>query len=469
MICSVAKWARTLNLSDVQAGLTVSMLALPQAIAYSAIAGVDPAIGFVTASIAPIIYSLFGSSANLAIGPTSILCLVLSDCSDAILAASLVSGTLMLILGVVKLGSIFPYLASHVVLHAFTVSGAMLIASTQITAFIGVDKVKGTSIYDIWKGVVKELNVERLNWIAFGLGMSVLVVLFANKLAQKRWSGLKRFSGIVNTLVIVLSMLLYWGLELHKYRIKNVGEIMIHFEPPNIPAANGTPLWKIFYIGILSALIGIVEALSIGSVFEEKANERYITEAISSYSESDEAAPLIESNENSASLLKFNPNQDIRAIGLANIIVAFLRGFASTGSFSRTAVNYECRSRTPFSNFVTGIAVLSMSFLLGSLFRYLAKPVISAIIISAVSNLITFSELKHIWKADRIQLIIWLSTFFGVLFLGIEIGIGIGISLNLSLKLYRRYLNPKNKLDEEEDIIKEEEGNEQFLGQYQAA
>jgi MFS superfamily sulfate permease-like transporter len=469
MICSVGHWIRHVNLGDVLAGLTVSMLALPQAIAYSAIAGVDPALGIIAASFAPIIYSIFGSSANLAIGPTSILCLVLSDCSDAILAASLVSGTVTLLCGVLKLGTLFSYLASHAVLHAFTVSGALIIASTQIAAFIGAEKVKGMSIYDIWKGLVDELHVKHLNWYAFGLGISVLVVLFLSKLIQRKWSFLKKYSGIVNTSIIVGSMLAYWGLELDQYHIKNVGEIIIKFAPPAIPATEGLPLWRIFYIGTLSALIGIVEALSIGSVFEEKAIERFINEnlaIIESESEDPENTPLIENQEasrmSSASVLQFDPNQDIRAIGCANILVSFFKGFASTGSFSRTAVNYECRSKSPFSNFVTGISVLITSLVLGSLFRYLAKPVISAVIIAAVSNLLTISPVIHIWKTDRIQIIIWLSTYFTVLFFGIEIGIGIGISLNLLLKLYNKFVYyRKDSVDSNDDVEEEEETLEQ--------
>jgi len=385
---------------DILSGCTVGILAVPQCMAFAELAGLSPADGLYSASIAPLAYILLGSSPWLIIGPTSILAVLLASVPHRI-TTTFFMGVFAILLGFTPIGQIFPKLASPVVVDGFTLSAAATIMSTQIPAFLGAS-FKGSSVLKIIEGAFDTtLSVPTTIW-----GLCVLAFLFIASRVKSQFSA--SVSVLLATIVSIAIM------SQKAFDVKTVGIV-----PPVIPAPHFElkfdQIGHTLYSAIMATLIAFIEGISIAYVFHRK----------------------FESDPNQLITMKkpLKPSLELRAIGVCNLVASCFNGFAVTGSFSRTALNTAAGARSPLANLFASMIVIISIFAFGPLFRFLPKATLAAVVIIAVSRMINFDLIVRLFKQktlnSRLEILVWLSTVIGVLTLGIEIGLGIGIGANL--------------------------------------
>lgn len=411
---------------DLLAGVIVAIMLIPQAMAYAMLAGLPPQVGLYASILPIIIYSLFGSSNFLAVGPVAITSLMVAsavaDASAAGLAGepvffamilAFMSGAMLLALGLARLGFLVNFI-SHPVIIGFTSAAALLIGLSQLKHLLGFNiprEEAGLYLpFYIWQ------HWAEINWssVYIGLGAIVLLIVSAKPLAAL----LNRFfvnqavitfvSKAGPLLVIVIGSLLVKLMSLHETEgVKITGHIPAGLPKFELFTLNLELLQQFFIPALIIALVGFMESISVAKALASKRRQ------------------------------KVEPDQELTALGLANISASVTGGYPVTGGFSRSAVNYAAGANSGLASILTALMIAVTMLLLTSWFYYLPKAVLAAIIMVAVTKLFDFAKFKHIWqfnKADAASLII---TFFTVLLLGIEAGILTGIAVSIALYLYR--------------------------------
>lgn len=402
--------AQTLR-EDVVAGITVSLVAIPQALAYAQLAGVPPYYGLYAAFIPTIIGVLFGSSAILSTGPVAMTSL-LTAASIAPLAAlgseqfyayaillALLSGLIQIGFGLARMGVLLNFL-SHPVLMGFINAAALIIAISQIPAFLGISiKQSKHLLLDTWT-VLTNFDALHGMSLAFGLGAFALLYFF-KKIAPK-------LPGVLITVGLLTGISYLVGFAEHGGRV--VGEIPRGLPGLTVPSFEWTAIRDLLPAAFVLALISFVEAMSSCKVIAMKTRSRW------------------------------NENQELIGQGLAKVAAAFCQSMPVSGSFSRSALNLASHARTGLSSIVSaGFVLLTLLFFTDFLY-HLPKPVLAAMIMMAVANLLNFKSIQHAWQASRDDGIAAIATFFATLMFApnIQDGILTGIILSLTLFFYRR-------------------------------
>ncbi|WP_346839698.1 sulfate permease [Microbulbifer sp. SAOS-129_SWC] len=407
---------------DAIAALVATMMLVPQALAYAALAGLPPHIGLY-ASLLPLLgYALFGSSPVLSVGPVAVLALMTASAlapiaapgsaeylAGAILLAAL-SGIFLLVMGMLRLGAL-SNLLSHPVIHGFVSGAAVLIMVGQLSPLLGIDS-DGHTALQLFISTVEHLPATAVQTAAVGIG-AVLVLLAAkfalapvlHKLGVGEHTAnlLARLAPmLVVLLAIALTHVFHWNKQLAV-----VGAI-----PPGLPPLQLPPLdWHLAYRlllpSLIIALLGFVESLSIAHAIALRRGQR------------------------------LNADAELRGLGAANLLSAFSGGFAVTGSFARTAINDEGGAMSPFSGVITaGLMALVLLFVTG-LFSELPRTVLAATIIVASAGLVDLRGFLHNWRYDRTDGLAMAGTFLGVLLFGVEAGIGLGVGLSFATLIWR--------------------------------
>eukprot|EP00475_Leptophrys_vorax_P042653 TRINITY_DN80480_c0_g1_i1.p1 TRINITY_DN80480_c0_g1~~TRINITY_DN80480_c0_g1_i1.p1 ORF type:complete len:711 (+),score=185.79 TRINITY_DN80480_c0_g1_i1:323-2455(+) len=475
--------------ADLVSGVTVGVMALPQALAYAAVANVSAVSGLYTAIIPPVVYFLFASSSALIVGPTAILSLIVGNaisrscnlkdtqCVQGLANfMAIVSGSAALLLGILHAGRVFQVIASPVVLDSFTVAAGMVIFVSQLATLMGITKTIPSNTFIQIVGDVFS-NLDLVNVYALYVGLACIGFLLTLKIIKRFVKPLAMICNLGNFFVVVLCIALYTPLDLSSHKVKVVGAV------PNLPAPQFHSLQSSAGDAIASTLvvllIGIMESLAIASTMRRRQTRKLIEQdAIDRRREADETELLNvqiqeESNkiaksqsqsiadgdskssepahdeqlnakrsvaEETLEVPKLKPTQEMKALGLGNFVGSFFYGFPATGSFSRTAVNVDAGAKSPVSNLLGAITVLVIVLIFGNLLKYLPKTTLSAIVMVAAVNLIRFEELQFAWRNSdplKIEVLIWGITFICSLVFRIEIGLGVGICCNILYNLLK--------------------------------
>ena len=412
-IIPILEWLPNYNTSlfkgDLFAGITVGIVLIPQGIAYALIAGLPPIYGLYCALVPQVMYAIFGSSRQVAIGPVamdslivatgvSTLALVGSEnyISIAILLALMV-GTIQLIMGVFNLGFIVNFLSKPVI-TGFTSAVALIIGFNQFRNLLGLDFVQSDQIQIILQGIWLELGNFNYHTATIGL-ISMIIIIISRRINKK----------IPNALMVVIL-----GVLLMKYfgniftNVSIVKHIPSGLPKFGIPEFDFDLIRNLLPIALTLVMVGYLETISIGKSLEAKQDE-----------------------------YRIRPNQELIALGISNMVGSLFKAYPSASSFSRSAINYESGAKTGMAALISVVMVLITLLFLMPLFYYLPKTVLSAIIIVAVFGLVNFKEAGFLWKANQLDFCLMLSTFIATLFLGIEFGIITGVGLSLIVLIFR--------------------------------
>ena len=409
----IAKWLPQYSKSDFKgdliAGLTVGVMLIPQGMAYAMLAGLPPIYGLYASIIPLILYAIFGTSRQLAVGPVAMISLLIlagvgtiaETGTDEFIGLSILLafmvGVIQLAMGVFKLGFLVNFL-SHPVISGFTSAAALIIGFSQLKHLMGVDIPRSNYVHEIIGNAFSKIDL--INWPTFIIGISAIAVLLVIKKVKIKIPG--------PLVAVVLSILAVWGLGLFENGVKIVGEVPKGLPSFGLPAFNMEHFKQLLPIALTISFIGFMESIAVAKAIQSK-HKNY----------------------------KIVPNQELIGLGIANIGGSFFQAFPTTGGFSRTAVNDQSGAKTGMSSIISALLIALTLLFLTPLFYYLPKAILASVIMVAVFGLINIKEAKHLWRTDRGDFIMMGVTFFATLFLGIEEGILIGVILSLALIIFR--------------------------------
>ncbi len=416
-VLPILSWGRNYNAandlrSDLAAGVTIGAMLVPQGMAYALLAGLPPEVGLYASTIPVILYALFGTSRQLAVGPVAIVSLLTASALGAIVTQgttayleaaatlALLVGLLHIVLGIGRLGFVVNFL-SHSVLVGFTAAAAIIIGFSQVKHILGI-KIESTEhFYDTVREVAA--NSGDTNGTTLAIGLSSIVLL----LVLKRFA--KKVPGAL--VVVVLAILAVNLFDLESRGVKVVGDIPDSLPVFGLPSFDGSLVGSLLPTALVITLVGFMESIAVAKVYARR--HRYSVE----------------------------PNAELIGLGAANIGAGFFGGFPVTGGFSRTAVNDTAGARTPLASLITaGIVLLTILFLT-PLFRSLPNAALGAIIIVAVVGLFDVKEMRHIAAVKKSDLIGLGVAFGATLVLGIELGILVAVVASM-LVVFARMSKP---------------------------
>lgn len=407
------QWASTYKKSyftkDLVAGLTVGIVLVPQAMAYAMIAGLPPVYGLYAAFLPVLSYVFLGTSRKIAVGPVAMDSLLvaaglgtlaitgLAQYIAMVAVLALLVGAIQLILGLLRMGFLVNFLSKPVI-SGFTSAAAIIIIFSQLKHLLGTaapsTSVFHTLVTDTWK-YVGDVNPYAL---LIG-GAGILLIL-----GFKKWSA--RIPGIL--IVVLLAMLAAYFFKLEKYDVALVGAVPSGLPSFTIPDVQWEIVEQLWPIALALALVGYLEAISIGKALEVKSGEETI-----------------------------DANQELLALGSSNILGSFFQAYPVTASFSRSAINEQTGAKTNLAALFSVILVVLTLLFLTPIFQYLPNAVLASIIMVSVFSLIDVSYAKKLWENNRDEFIVLLITFSATLFLGIKEGIFVGMLSSLLLMVYR--------------------------------
>lgn len=423
----ITTWGRQYRLhtlsSDLVAAVIVTVMLIPQSLAYAMLAGLPPEAG-IYASITPIVlYALFGTSGSLAVGPVAVVSLLTASAvgqvaaegsigyATAALTLAFLSGGILLVMGILRLGFISNFL-SHAVISGFITASGLLIAISQLKHILGVN-ASGHTLPEILNSLL--VNILDTNWVTLLLGATSTALLFSIRKYLKRvliriGSPLAMADVVTKAgpvVVIAVTTMLVWGLELDKLGVSIVGVVPQSLPPFTIPELNTNLLHALFVPALLISIIGFVESISVAQTLAARKRER------------------------------IDSNQELIGLGAANIGASFTGGFPVTGGFSRSVVNYDAGAETPAAGIYTAIGLAIAAVGLTPLVHYLPTATLAATIIVAVLSLVDFSVLRRTWTYSRVDFAAVVTTMMLTLGLGVEVGVASGVILSILLHLYK--------------------------------
>nr|AFV25784.1 sulfate transporter [Alkalihalobacillus alcalophilus ATCC 27647 = CGMCC 1.3604] len=393
---------------DMSAGLIVAIMLIPQGMAYAMLAGLPPVIGLYASTIPLLIYALFGTSRQLAVGPVAMVSLlVLAGVStiaepgtdeyiSLVLLLMLMIGMIQFLMGVLRLGFLVNFL-SHAVISGFTSAAAIIIGLSQLKHLLGV---KLDADKDVFKILFESISrVSEINPITLTIGLvSILILIGLRKFVPKIPGPL---------VVVVLSISTIYFLQLQQAGVKIVGEVPKGLPSLSLPVFTLDAVMALLPIALAISFIGFMESIAMAKAIAAK--EKY----------------------------KVVPNKELVGLGLANIGGSFFAGYPVTGGFSRSAVNYQSGAKTPLATIITAILIILTLLFFTGFFYYLPNAVLAAIIMVAVYSLIDVKEAKHLFKIKSVDGWTWVITFIATLTIGIEQGILIGVVFSLLVFIVR--------------------------------
>ena len=414
--------ARTLT-GDLVAALIVTVMLIPQSLAYALLAGLPPVVGLY-ASILPLLaYAVFGTSRALAVGPVAVVSLLTAAAASevaapgsaeylaAAVALALMSGVILLAMGVLRLGFL-ANLLSHPVVSAFITASGILIAASQLRHLLGVPG-GGHTLPEIAGSLVAGLGDANPVTLAVGaLSLALLVWVRSGLKPLLLRAGLGEFAATLLAragpmLAVAASILAVVTLDLEGSGVAVVGAIPTGL-PPIGPPALAPALWlALLPAAFLIALIGFVESVSVGQTLAAKRRQ------------------------------SIRPDQELVGLGAANIASAFSGGYAVTGGFARSVVNFDAGAETPAAGAFTALGIALAAAFLTPLLYHLPTAVLAATIIVAVLSLVDHGAIRRAWRYSRHDFAAMAATILVTLGVGVEAGVMAGVGLSVLLHLWR--------------------------------
>jgi SulP family sulfate permease len=423
----ILQWGRTYDRNaltgDALAAVIVTIMLIPQSLAYALLAGLPPEAGLY-ASIAPIvIYAIFGTSRALAVGPVAVVSLMtaaaIGNIADegtagyavAALTLAALSGAILLTMGLLKLGFLANFL-SHPVIAGFITASGILIATSQIKHVLGIS-AGGDTLPEMMILLVE--NLSATNWITLLIGAGTTAFLFWVRKGLKpllRRIGLgPRLADMVTkagpVLAVVVTTVLVWGLGLDAQGVKIVGVVPQGLPPLTLPSFSTDLIGLLLLPALLISVIGFVESVSVAQTLAAKKRQR------------------------------IDPDQELIGLGAANLGAAFTGGYPVTGGFARSVVNFDSGAETPAAGIFTALGLAVAAIALTPLIYFLPTATLAATIIVAVLSLVDFSILKRSWAYSKADFGAVAVTVVLTLVLGVETGVSVGVVLSIALHLFK--------------------------------
>lgn len=412
----ILKWGKSYNKKflrlDVIAGITVGAITIPEAIAYSSLAGLPPQAGLYAAFAALLVYFIFGTSNQLSIGPTSALSILVGSTIGTMTIVNpsnfwAIASFVGLLVGIFSIVAWILHMEfisrviSRSVLTGFSAGAAVYIMATQLSKLMGIDGATGGFFSRI---AFIGTHLYEINIITLAIGiLSVFYLLLSEKYLSK----------LPNALIIVaVPILLFTFIDLSWLGVSLVGNIpagLPMFEIPKIPSID---LGLIVYLAGFCFILSYVEGMGTTKILGLKRD--------------DDSA---------------DSNKELLALGLSNISSSIAQGFPVGGSFSRSAINEESGSQSPFSSLVSALIVIIVILFFTEFFSHLPETILAAIIIVAVTKIFNLKELKRYYIISKKEFVYAIVTAGGVLFLGILQGVVVGVVISVLGILYNIY-NP---------------------------
>ncbi|CAI9095592.1 OLC1v1031580C1 [Oldenlandia corymbosa var. corymbosa] len=413
--------------SDFISGLTIASLAIPQGISYAKLANLPPITGLYSSFVPPLVYSVLGSSKHLGVGPASIASLVMGTMlSEEVsfanepklylqlaFTATFFAGVFQASLGVFRLGFIIDFL-SKATLVGFMAGAAVIVSLQQLKALLGI--VHFTSkmqIVPVLTSIFK--HIDEWSWQTIVMGVCFLGLLLFTRHISIRNPRLFWISAACPLASVVLSTLLVFLLKSKLGGgIRTIGQLPKGLNPPSSKMLffNGPFLAVAIKTGIVTGILSLTEGIAVGRTFA----------ALQNY--------------------QVDGNKEMMAIGFMNMAGSCCSCYVTTGSFSRSAVNYNAGAKTLASNVVMAATVLITLLFLMPLFQYTPNVILAAIIVTAVIGLIDFQAAIRLWIVDKLDFAACLASFLGVLFISVPVGLAIAVGVSV-FKILLHVTRPK--------------------------
>ena len=419
----VASYDKATAGKDGLAAVIVTLMLIPQSLAYAMLAGLPPITGLY-ASITPLIlYAIFGSSRTLAVGPVAVISLMTAAALGPMFAAesaeyigaamllAALSGLILLLMAVLRLGFLANFL-SHPVISGFISASGLLIALSQLKHILGV-KAQGQTVLELVPSLAAQIPLIHIPTLIIGGLCLLFLQLVRTRLkgillglgCSQGWAdSLTKTGPVLTILVSVLAVTLG---DLANNGVQVVGAIPEGLPALRMPTMDLQLAIQLLPAALLISLVGFVESVSVAQTLAAKRRER------------------------------IDPDQELVGLGTANIAAAVSGGFPVTGGFSRSIVNFDAGAKTPMAGVLTAVGIALTALFFTPLFHNLPHAVLAATIIVAVLSLVDLKSLKRTWRFSKQDFIAQAATMIGVLFMGVEIGIIMGVSLSLLLFLWR--------------------------------
>jgi SulP family sulfate permease len=423
----ILDWGRTYGrgaaTSDLVAALIVTIMLIPQSLAYAMLAGLPPEVGLY-ASILPLVaYAVFGTSRSLAVGPVAVVSLMTAaavgeiaaagtaDHATAATALALLSGLLLVGLGLLRLGFIANFL-SHPVIAGFITASGILIAASQLKHILGVP-AGGSNLVAIAGSLIRNLPATH-PW-TLAIGLSAMAFLFWVRRGLKPLLvGLGLRPRLADTLAkagpiiaVAVTIALSSALSLEERGVRIVGAVPQGLPPFALPGLDLELLGRLLVPAILISVIGFVESVSVASTLAAKRRQR------------------------------IDPDQELVGLGAANLASAVSAGYPVTGGFARSVVNFDAGAETPAAGAFTAVGIAFATLFLTPLLFFLPQATLAATIIVAVLSLVDLGVLKRTWTYAKADFAAVAATILLTLGAGVEIGVTTGVLVSLVLHLYR--------------------------------
>ncbi len=423
----ILEWGSSYNSSvltnDLIAALIVTIMLIPQSLAYALLAGLPPVVGLY-ASILPLVaYAIFGTSRTLAVGPVAVVSLMTASAAGAVavqgsaeylqaaITLAALSGVMLALLGLFRLGFL-ANLLSHPVISGFITASGVLIATSQLKHILGV-KAGG----DNWPDMLGSLaqGLPGTNWHTLAIGIPVTLFLFwvrkGAKPALMRLGIKSRLADIIAkagpVVAVILTILAVLALGLADKGVKLVGAIPQGLPPFALPSADLALIEQLWVPALLISIIGFVESVSVAQTLAAKRRQR------------------------------ISPDQELIGLGAANVASALSGGYPVTGGFARSVVNFDAGAETPAAGAFTALGIALASLFLTPLLFNLPIATLAATIIVAVLSLVDLNTPRELWRYSKADFAAHVATIGITLVAGVELGVIAGVAVGLLLYLWR--------------------------------
>lgn len=402
------KYKKSYWAGDISAGITVGVMLIPQGMAYALIAGLPPVYGLYAALVPNLLYAFTGSNRKLAVGPVALDSLIVASSLAAMklgtigdyiamaLFLALLVGVLQLVMGFFRMGFLANFLSRPVV-SGFTSAAALVIAISQLKYLFGLE-LESIGTLKTFIAVIQKIGQTNLYDLSIGIG-AILVILGLKRLNRKLPAAM---------VVVILSIIGIYLFMVNETDVHILGTVPQGLPTFVLPKFETSQLIIAFPTALALAFIAFAEAMTIAKAVDEKSNEQYT-----------------------------DPNQELRALGLSNIIGSFFQSFPVNAGLSRTAVNVEEGAKTGLASIISAIVVGATLLFLTPFFYYLPKSVLGAIILVAVYALIDLNYPRQLFNQKKDEFVLLLVTFLTTLLIGISQGIILGVLFSLVLLVYR--------------------------------
>ncbi len=408
---------------DLLAAVIVTLMLIPQSLAYAMLAGL-PAQAGLYASMAPLVaYAVFGSSRTLAVGPTAVTSLLTAAAISqvaaegtlaywqAALVLALMSGLILVILGALRLGFLINFM-SHPVISGFITASALLIIASQVKHLLGIS-ASGATLPALLHDLASNLGHTNAFTVVIGFGALFFLLWTRRRLKPRLLAiGLSpRLADAIGkaapVMAVIVTTVAVWVFDLGARGVAIVGVVpggLPDFTLPPLDAA----LWQHLLVpALLISVVGFVESVSVGQTLAAKRRQRV------------------------------DPNQELVALGGSNMAAAFSGGMPITGGFSRSVVNFDAGAQTPAAGVYTAVGIALATLLFTPALHYLPQATLAATIIVAVSSLIDLQTLRRTWHYSRFDFSVVLITLLATLGAGVEAGLIAGVATSIALYLFR--------------------------------